>query len=254
MFSASSNKSPLNDLRQNILEIFVKDFPYKKHYKRVKDTDIIRCLDQPLPIDSFFICFGEGSYKIYTTYICNPNVLNVKISYSFFFYFCLCLRNELTKLYFAQDMSLISKGLDIITQLNMSCYHTSSSISINTVSPKLSIFSSISPIYSAFTWVERESAELTGIFFKNLRDSRRLLTDYLQRGYDFSFYRVSGFDSITQDISNKVVTLIILIVLFSFMHVNFFYFFKYRFIAYANCGWRYFNSFIFCRSFSGWAF
>lgn len=200
MLGVSLNKFSLNDLRQGILEILVKDFPYKKHYKRVKDTDVIRCLDHPLPIDSFFICFGNGSYNIYTTYTCNPNVLNIELNYSFFYYLCLCLRNELTKLYFAQDMSLIVENLSSTTHLNMSCYYTGAFMSLHTTLSKTSVLNSLSSIYSAFVWIEREASELTGILFKNLKDSRRLLTDYLQRNYNFSFYNVRGFNPITQDI------------------------------------------------------
>lgn len=80
----------------------------------------------------------------------------------------------------------------------MSCYYSGSSIAIHTTTAKNSVLSSISPIYSSFIWVERETSELTATVFKNLKDSRRLLTDYLQRGYDFSFYNTKSFNSITQ--------------------------------------------------------
>lgn len=150
MSGVSVKKYLLNDKRQDILEIYVKDFPHKKHYKYVKDDEIIRCLDQPLPIDSFFICFSGGNFKIYTTYTSNLDVLNIKLSYIFFFYLCLCLRSELTKIYFAQDMSLINDSYNNTIHLNMSCYYSGSSIAIHTTTAKNSVLSSISPIYSSF--------------------------------------------------------------------------------------------------------
>jgi len=69
-----------------------------------------------------------------------------------------------------------------------------------------SIMPSISSVYSAAVWYEREAWDLFGVFFFGNKDLRRILTDYGFEGHPFrKDYPQIGFIEVRYDDENKLV-------------------------------------------------
>ena len=66
--------------------------------------------------------------------------------------------------------------------------------------------SSVTSLYKNAIWSERETWDLYGIFFKDHRDLRRILTDYGFEGYPLrKDFPLSGFTEVRYDESSKRV-------------------------------------------------
>jgi len=61
---------------------------------------------------------------------------------------------------------------------------------------------SLSLIFFGFSWVEREVKEFFNIFFWGLKDTRRLLTDYVSSSTNNSEYKTTPYNHLIQDIIN----------------------------------------------------
>jgi Ni,Fe-hydrogenase III component G len=85
--------------------------------------------------------------------------------------------------------------------LNLSSYLTGNYYKlVFNLNDQITNFSSLSNIYSSFTWVERELSEANNINFLNLKDSRRLLSDYNLFKTDTNSYNTNSYNILTQDI------------------------------------------------------
>lgn len=85
---------------------------------------------------------------------------------------------------------------------NYNCMLTNSQILFVTKLHKnfnLSIFS-VSTFFLGSQWVERELKEFYNLFYVNLNDSRRLLTDYTNNFNTFNFYKTTNYSLISQDL------------------------------------------------------
>lgn len=97
------------------------------------------------------------------------------------------------------------------------------------LSSNVSKLQSLSSIYFAATWLERELAELDGILFYNLKDTRRLLQDYTlytrRYGRDNSYKNIQ-YNTLLQDLLkvmlcwNIYFLFFISIIFLSFIYVN----------------------------------
>ena len=86
----------------------------------------------------------------------------------------LLLKNTLNNLFFFKDLTFLTKTKQLI--YCYSCFLTGSKLSVFKKSKKNVV--SLSNIFFSQNWFEREISECNLIFFINLKDNRKLLTDY----------------------------------------------------------------------------
>ena len=106
------------------------------------------------------------------------------------------------------DISAVFNKKQVVTSL-FSCYLTYNyQVMYMTTNNKLS---SISSIFKGSVWIERELKELTNMYFIGLKDTRRLLSDYLQINYNFSSYKTQAYNLMKQNINKMLHWLFIFI-------------------------------------------
>lgn len=190
---------------QDKRQLFEVVFPEKSiiaKYVDIKSPFILWC--QPKPIETMMLTYlerlpagGEDSpsYEGYTSTVTPTNYLHVGLSVREHFWFYAYLRTESMRLYVPLDMSYID-DLDSLVTVS-SCYMTGFFIVTYTQGRHLP---SLSNIYSSFTWVERELKEFSDLLFAGLKDTRRLLTDYTVATSDYTSYKTTSYDGLTQNL------------------------------------------------------
>ena len=105
-------------------------------------------------------------------------------------------------MWFNVDLSVNRDKNILIVHSANSCFLSSERLHVVTsVFGLTNQVGSISNIFQSTTWVERELKEFSGLIFNNLRDSRRLLTDYTHHYNLFTqTYKTTSYDQITQDL------------------------------------------------------
>lgn len=136
------------------------------------------------------------------------------------------LKNSLNNLYFNIDLGFyLNTDEQKIFKAHFSCILTSERLNINILTKKQ--LSTISTLFKSTLWVERELQEFYNINFYNLKDSRRLLTDYTyQKSLNNKEYKTTSFDLITQNIYIRMLhwffyflySIIIIFISFVFYH------------------------------------
>lgn len=112
----------------------------------------------------------------------------------------LLLKAKLTHIYAYLDSSCYKSYGDLVYQTSYSCLYINSNITFITSTADRSIFS-ISNIFLASQWVERELREFFDISIVNLTDTRRLLTDYtFGDTAKFNGYKTTSYDLVVQDL------------------------------------------------------
>jgi NADH:ubiquinone oxidoreductase subunit C len=101
-------------------------------------------------------------------------------------------------------MSFYSKNSDHVLQSHYSCFLTSERITVN--AKVLKNIKTVSTLFRSTLWVERELQEFFLVNFENLKDSRRLLTDYTyQKLLNNRVYKTDSFDLISQNVYIRVL-------------------------------------------------
>nr|YP_009577930.1 NADH dehydrogenase subunit 9 [Guillardia theta]QBJ06313.1 NADH dehydrogenase subunit 9 [Guillardia theta] len=85
-------------------------------------------------------------------------------------------------------------------------YNTRIKVQVNL--DELTLVPSITNVYKAACWIEREVWDMNGIFFENHPDLRRILTDYGFEGHPLrKDFPLSGYTEVRYDDSQKRVVL-----------------------------------------------
>lgn len=140
-----------------------------------------------------FLILEKSNPIIFTTETCVPNHYLVYINKNNFFLTTAILKNE----FFSSKSSLIeSTAIDSLNYNNFSIetnvtgtprvlpfylfylYSTKIRLTIILNNTNNSAISSIDKLYKNANWLEREAAEMYGIYYKNKKDCRKLLLDY----------------------------------------------------------------------------
>ena len=75
---------------------------------------------------------------------------------------------------------------------------------LKTTTDELTPVDSVTPLYSAASWYERETYDMFGVFFSNHPDLRRLLTDYGFDGHPMrKDFPLTGYEEIRYDEAEK---------------------------------------------------
>ena len=124
-------------------------------------------------------------------------------------FFCF-LRNHINAQYKVLiDLTAVdypSRGLRFEIIYNLLSIQYNSRIRIKTTVDEITPVSSITSLYSAAGWWEREVWDMFGIFFSNHPDLRRILTDYGFQGHPMrKDFPLSGYVEVRYDDSEKRV-------------------------------------------------
>ena len=115
--------------------------------------------------------------NILFTYLTESNLFTLQLSKSYYYYYFLINRNNLNSLYFFNlDATVINIG-------DFNSYYITTQTIISDFKILIRVLftnnlQSLSQIYLGNTWIEREVREFYSIFFTNLLDSRKLLSNY----------------------------------------------------------------------------
>ena len=192
----------MKDSLQRTIEFKFYAKKYGKYFKTIKDQEVIKTMDFILPIDSLFIFSMLANFKIFTTTLTAANELHFLLPSSHYFWFHLCLRVNLTKVYFPRDMFCNINDSKVFLLVPTSCYLTNYNVMVHTEFLTGDPVKSLSLIFFGFSWVEREVKEFFNIFFWGLKDTRRLLTDYVSLSTNNSEYKTTPYNHLIQDIIN----------------------------------------------------
>lgn len=153
------------------------------------------------------LLLNESGDITYTLSSCNqPHVTNVYTEENVCYYlFSLYSKMCLYYVYFPLDLCIVNNG-NFSKILNFSCLLKNFTFSLHIGFNNDNILHSISGVYRSFNWVERESKEFSKIYFLNLVDSRRLLTDYTSDFFkEKNEYKTNSYNLLVQDIFNRVL-------------------------------------------------
>jgi len=123
-------------------------------------------------------------------------LFTLQLSKSYYYYYFLINKNNLNSLYF------YNLDATIVGDQNFNSYYIATQTIIADFKILIKVLfannlQSLSQIYSGNTWVEREIREFYNIFFNNLLDSRKLLSNY---NYNHNL-NYNQFNNIIYDIS-----------------------------------------------------
>lgn len=219
------------DARQKKISFILKNYKNKfKKFSFYKDWENLK-LDQLTivgwsfnkPLESMLLLKSYNNLKFYTTTINNSNTLSIQINYTDYYKFLSTLKINTHTLYSPVDLTSHTAHDTIVTSV-ITCYSSNIYMIFHTNLSKKAKYKSLSPFYQSFTWMERELKEFALIQIINLRDTRRLLTDYTSNLVND--YNLTSYNNLTQDLyygnNNGYVTLAILIYLY-------FYCFNFKF-------------------------
>lgn len=145
-----------------------------------------------IPLDT--LCFLNGYFNLIFIQKKHNKHLILSIMDIGYTFLLMCLRFELKNINFIQDSFFYNQ---IITT-HLSCYFKQNNILIHTFL-KENLLYSLSYVYQSFSWLEREISELDHLYVVGLRDSRRLLTNYLFSS-DIEVYNTSSYNCIIQNL------------------------------------------------------
>ncbi len=145
-----------------------------------------------MPLQLFLI-LEKSNPIVFTTETCVPNHYLVYMNKNNFFLATAILKNE----FFSSKSSLIeSTAIDSLNYNSISAetnisnitrilpfylfylYSTKIRLTIILNNSNNSSIESIDKLYKNASWLEREAAEMYGIYYKNKKDCRKLLLDY----------------------------------------------------------------------------
>jgi len=122
------------------------------------------------------------------------NILSLSLHFNFIYFYFLILKNSLHSLYFyIADMTVLKK---ISNHLFISHQSIFFDIKVLLEIKILTTFVSISSLYQSSTWLEREIKEFTTTNIFNLKDTRKLLTNY---NYNQTI-NYTNYNNITNDL------------------------------------------------------
>ena len=217
------------DIRQKKISFILKNYKNKfKKFSFYKDWEKLK-LDQLTivgwsfnkPLESMLLLKNYNNLKFYTTTINNPHTLSLQVSYADYYKFLSTLKINTHTLYSPVDLTFHGVYNTVITN-TITCYSSGIYMIVYTNIDKKIKYKSLSSFYQSFTWMERELKEFSSIQIINLKDTRRLLTDYTSNLTND--YNLTNYNNLTQDLycenTNSYVTLIIFVYLY-FCHFNF---------------------------------
>lgn len=181
----------------------------------------------------FFVVFEKIQSTIWTSFTLTPNsyviflnnnwlyISSLYFKRDIFFHDSFCVENSSIPV--SLDASLLENDLLLISKLNLYNYYL---IYFYNIKVKLFLFlyntnnnvefTSIDTVFPNTSWLERETSEMYGIFFRNKKDTRKLLLDYSRtefpllkdfssEGYVDCFYNI--FENDVTYINNDIVEL-----------------------------------------------
>lgn len=201
------------DKRQKIEKYEINKYFFDKYLQTVlqifKDSELIELWNVNIPSDSLAYIYiynklnKKDSYLLsfFTTNIEAKNTLTFTFNYTLFYYFIILLKLQFNNIIFPVDMVYFSKINKNNIILSLSSYLTGNYYKlVFNLNEQINNFISLSNIYSSFIWVERELSEANNINFLNLKDSRRLLSDYNLFKTDTNSYNTNSYSVLMQDI------------------------------------------------------
>jgi len=201
------------DKRQKIEKYEINKYFFDKYLQTVlkifKDSELIELWNVNIPSDSLAYIYiynklnKKDNYLLsfFTTNIEAKNTLTFTFNYTLYYHFVILLKLQFNNILFPVDMTYFSKTNENNIILNLSSYLTGNYYKlVFNLNDQITNFSSLSNIYSSFTWVERELSEANNINFLNLKDGRRLLSDYNLFKTDTNSYNTNSYDTLMQDI------------------------------------------------------
>lgn len=143
-------------------------------------------------LDSTILNPNFTSFKFSLT----NNIFYLNLSSNFLFYFFLINKNNLNNYYFyLLDSTVLTNYEKKEYQVAYQSIFYDLKIFINVKFNKS--LPSITKIYKSASWVERENKEFNNIFFQNLNDTRKLLSNY---NYNKNL-QYNNFNNIINDIN-----------------------------------------------------
>lgn len=202
------------DKRQKIEKYKINEYFFDKYLQTVlkifKDEELIELWNINIPSDSLVYAYFYNKFNKKNNYILSfftsnieaKNTLTFTFNYDLFYSFILLLKLQFNNVFFPVDMTYFSKtknNNNVI--LGLSSYFTGNYYKLLfNLNQQQTNLTSISTIYSSFVWVERELSESNNIIFLNLKDSRRLLSDYNLFNTDHNNYNTLSYNTVMQDI------------------------------------------------------
>lgn len=173
-------------------------------HKKANGQEIIT---KRIRLDTFYYNFLEKNYFNieYSGTINQANVIHHIVPQKSLQFFAVYLRGSLLNNFFFNDVGVsLLRDTNTITY-NFSCLVSQERVAVTFFKKKnffkKTNYKSLSNIFLSSQWAERELQELNNIYFMNLSDSRRLMTDYfLDNTIAFNDYKLDSYDTIIQDI------------------------------------------------------
>lgn len=184
-----------------ILEKYKKRFEKFKFYQDWVKAGIhnipVESWEFHKPFESLLLIGNYNNLKFYTTTANASNTLLIHLSNDSYYKFMSTMKiNTHALLTPVDSTSYKTTSLNILTVF--SCYFSNNYTITSTTLNTNQKYKSLSPYYSGFTWIEREIKEFSNIHIINLRDTRRLLTDYTTTIN--SSYNLTSYNNLTQDL------------------------------------------------------
>lgn len=119
------------------------------------------------------------------------NKLFININKKDYYNHILGLLLNFTNFFFFYELA-VNKHLNYLALNTLFlCFLTN--LNVNFICSFFKDIHSISNIFTACVWAEREAKEINNIFFNKLQDSRRLLTDYHQTQLNLKDYKTTSY-------------------------------------------------------------
>ena len=116
--------------------------------------------------------------SILFNYLTESNIFTIQLSHTYYYYYFLINKNNLNILHFSNLDATVIGG-----KVGVNCYYITTQTTVCDFKILIKILfynklQSISQVYLGNTWIEREVREFYSVFFTNLLDSRKLLSNY----------------------------------------------------------------------------
>ena len=208
------------DKRQKIKTYKLNEYFYGKGlewaYKVFKYEEEIKFWAGNIPFDPllYLVLLNRKNknnkyiVEFFTTNSEAQNFFTFTFDYVYYYRFLLILRLKYNDVFFPIDTCFYKteKTSNFVTGISSYFTNTCYRLVFSIDNTKNNInFISISNIYSSFTWVERELSELNNITFVNLKDGRRLLTDYTTLNINNDDYKTTSYNLAVENLYNKML-------------------------------------------------